>query len=290
MYAFEYYEDIIIKHYQTLRPSEKKVADYILRNPSDIPSISLAQLSHMVSVSDPTVMRFLRSIGFLSFSEFKVHLATNLGSRAQQMEDELLVDLHISKEDLLTDIPQKIIAQTIQSLKGTLQLVNVDTFQQAITYITTSNMIDIYGVGNSTSVALDMVNKFSRIGLKCRCTLDNHLQQINAAHLTSKDLAIVISHSGSTIDTVDTLKLAKMAGAKTIAITNFRATALPNFSDLCLFTGDVETSFYTETMFSRTSQLAYVDMLYTGVILSNYAYYAKQLDKINHIVKNKNYP
>lgn len=285
------YEYKIKNMYNTLRSSEKKVADYVLVNGHSVSTMTLAQLSQAVGVSEPTIVRFVKSIGCNGYSEFKMELMKDWGreSVVQKSDSELLVELHIDKNDKVEDIPGKMIGMTIKALEDTYKIIDTDNYKKAIKMIKSANIIDVYGVGNSGSIASDIMNKFLRIGLNCRAYSDNHIQQICASHLTKKDLVIAISHSGSTIDTVNALKIAKKSGAKTIALTNYKASTISEYADITFYTGDSETTFYSETMVSRISQLAIVDMLYMGILISDYDLYTKRLDKINMLVKDKNY-
>ncbi|MDQ0151275.1 MurR/RpiR family transcriptional regulator [Eubacterium multiforme] len=140
---------------------------------------------------------------------------------------------------------------TIKALEDTLKLINFKKYKEAIELICNANIIDVYGVGNFGSIASDIMNKLIRIGLNCRLYPDNHVQQIYASHLTDKNVLIVISYSGNTIDRVNVLKIAKESGAKTIALTNFRAAAISKYADITFYTGDIETTFYSEQMASR---------------------------------------
>lgn len=274
--------------YNTLRASEKKVADYVLKNSNDVSSMSLSQLSQAADVSDPTVMRFVKTIGFNGFSDFKLAIVKD-SVRESTEDNRLLVDLHICQNDRLEDIPSKMMGITIKALEDTLKLLDLDSYKKAVQLITTAKTIDIYGVGNSGSIANDMMNKLLRLGLNCRAFSDNHLQQISACHLTKDDVAIGISHSGSTKDTVDALRIAKMSGAATVALTNFKASYITQHADISFCTGDVETTFYSETMVSRISQLALVDAIYMGILLSDYDNLTKRLDMVNMLVSNKVY-
>lgn len=291
MNSTESYEYKIKNMYNTLRDSEKKVADYVLLNGYSISKMTLANLSKEVGVSEPTIIRFVKGIGCSGYSEFKMGLMKEWGreSVGEKLSSELLVELHIDENEKIEDIPSKMIGMTVRALEDTLKIIDTDNYKRAIKMIKTSSIIDVYGVGNSGSIASDIMNKLLRIGLNCRAYSDNHLQQICASHLTKKDLAIAVSHSGSTMDTVNALKIAKESGAKTIALTNFKASAISEYADITLYTGDVETTFYSETMISRIAQLAIVDMLYMGILLSDYSLYTKRLDKINLLVKEKNY-
>lgn len=291
MNSNESYEDKIKKLYNTLSSSEKRVADYVLLNGHTVSKITLANISKEIGVSEPTIMRFVKRIGYGGYSEFKLNLMKDWGRKsvAEKSDNKLLVDLHIKENEKIEDIPSKMIGMTIKALEDTLKIVDLDNYKRAIKVIQNSNIIDVYGVGNSGSIANDIMNKFLRIGLNCRAYSDNHLQQICASHLTKKDLAIAVSHSGSTIDTVNALKIAKESGAKTIALTNFKASSISEYADITLYTGDVETTFYSERMVSRISQLVIVDMLYMGILLTDYNLYTNRLDKINLLVKEKNY-
>lgn len=291
MNSNESYEYKIKNMYNTLSSSEKRVADYVLLNGYSVSTMTLANLSKEIGVSEPTIIRFVKRIGFSGFSEFKMGLMKDWGreSVTKKSNSGLLVQLHITGNEKMEDIPSKMIGMTIKALEDTLKITDLDNYKRAIKMIKASNIIDVYGVGNSGSIASDIMNKLLRIGLNCRAYSDNHLQQICASHLTKKDLAIAVSHSGSTIDTINALKIAKESGAKTIALTNFKASAISKYADITLYTGDVETTFYSETMVSRISQLAIVDMLYMGILLSDYGLYTKRLDKINLLVKEKNF-
>jgi len=287
----ESHESKIKKSYGSLRPSEKKVADFVLLKGYAISSMSLAELAADAGVSEPTVMRFVKSLGLSGFKEFKLGLMKDWGKEDVEGKSgsNLLVEFHISEKDRIEDIPSKIIGLTIKALEDTLKIISIDDYNKIIAMICESNIIDVYGVGNSGSVASDLTVKLVRIGLNCRNFSDNHVQQICAGHLTPSDLAIAISHSGSTIDTVNTLKIARESGAKTVAITNFKGNYISQYADITIYTGDVETVFYSETMASRISQLAIVDMLYMGILLSDFGLYTNRLDKINLLVKEKNY-
>ena len=281
-------ENEIKGNYGKLRKSEKKVADYILSNKEIVEEFSLEEIAKNSNVSTPTVIRFTRALGYKGFKEFKMNLLKNSNNGINN-EEELLLDLHINKDDKLEEVPKKLVGLTIKALEETLKFLNYDTYRKAIKAITEANIIDIYGVGNSGSVGNDFMSKLLRIGLNCRAYSDNHFQQLCASHLTKKDLAIAISHSGETKDTIDALRIAKESGAKTLVLTNFKSAVITKYADIALFTGDTENAFYSETMSSRMSQLALVDMLYMGILLSDYEKYTKRLNKINNLAIGKIY-
>lgn len=287
----ESYEQKIKNMYNALSSSEKKVADFVISNGYAVSTMSLNKLSVNTGVSEPTIIRFVKKIGFNGYIEFKMNLMKDWGRESikEKNETNLLLDLHIEKDEKLEDIPQKMIGMTIKALEDTLKLMEFEKYNEAIDIIRNANIIDVYGVGNSGSVASDIMNKLIRIGLNCRSYPDNHIQQIYASNLTDRDVAIAVSHSGKTIDTVDVLKIAKKSGAKTIAITNYKASTITEYADIVFYTGDVESTFYSETMVSRISQLAIVDILYMGLLSKNFEIATERLDIINMLIKGRSY-
>ena len=91
-----------------------------------------------------------------------------------------------------------------------------ESLETAAKMIMNANKIVIYGLGNSSAVALDFQHKLMRLGYNAIAFSDNHMQSISASHLTKKDVVIGISHSGSSKDIVDALKIAKENGAFSI--------------------------------------------------------------------------
>ena len=275
----------IKKNYAQLRASERKVADWVLCHAAKVPEMTMAQLAAAAGVSEPTVARFAEAAGFEGFSALKLALAKEASPAAPQR----LLDVHVQPGDKLSTVPGKMISMALNALEDTRRMLDARSYEKAVRALASARLIDVYGVGNSAAVAQDMVVKLLRIGLACRAYPDSHLQQICASALGAGDVAVGISHSGATRDTVDALAIARARGATTIAITNFRGAEILRHADIALLTGDVETAFYTETMFSRISQLVIVDSLYMGVMLQDFDRFSDTLEGVNRMVSRKVY-
>lgn len=271
--------------YATLRASEQRVADWVLEHPDRVSELTMAQLAKAAGVSEPTVARFAAASGFESFRAMRLAFAKDGAER----QEPPLVDVHVRPEDDLGSVPDKMFTLAVKALEDTHRILDQQSYQRAVQVLSGAKMIDVYGVGNSAAVANDMMVKLLRIGLCCRSYADSHVQQICASSLGEGDVAVGISHSGSTRDTVDALRLARDRGATTIAITNFKGTEILKAADIALLTGDIETAYYTETMLSRISQLAIVDSLYMGIMLQDFPRYSATLARVNEMVSRKVY-
>ena len=100
--------DRIRKTYASLRPSEQRVADYVLNHPETCTQQTISELADQVQVSQPTVVRFVQALGFGGLRNFKYCL---LRDRSQGTEREAYFD-HLGGFDLkpwdqLEDLPLK---------------------------------------------------------------------------------------------------------------------------------------------------------------------------------------
>jgi len=79
--------------------------------------------------------------------------------------------------------------------------------------------------------------------IKAECSIDSHLQSMTASLMSGKEVAIVISYSGQTKDSIDVAKKAKEAGTLVISITRFFKSPLTHYSDITLLCGAREGPF-----------------------------------------------
>lgn len=236
-------EALINSRMHSFTKSEKKVADYILNSKkSDITRITISELAANCGVSEATIVRYVKKVGFESFQDFKLNLA--LDNDDEIVEDEK--DITISQNDSPQDILRKTKVGFLQSIENTNAIIDMNKFLQAANFIRSAKKIEIYGVGSSSAVGKILQYKLTRLGFPAYAIEDPHMQAISAATLDLGDLAFGISQSGSTKDTVDSLALAKKRGATTICLTEHVNSPITKYADVVLeiFSGEnpVKTS------------------------------------------------
>lgn len=298
------FEFNIKKLYADLRPSEQKVADYYLGYAGQLEELSLVPMAKAAGVSQPTVMRFVKALGFGGFREFKYAVlkaasgrgSTEADAKADSRADgsggavppPLVCGYGISEEDRPEEVPGQVITRTISYLDDALKHISPSEIIKAAGMICSAGQVAVYYVENSATVAHDLVTKLLYLGINCVTYNDVFLQQISAGNLGEQDVAIGISYSGTSKSTVDVMKLAKRKGASTIVLTNYDDVLIGKYADIMLCTGNRQ-QLYGNAIFSRTSQIAVVDMIYTGIILRDYPKYTKKLDESSRIVRNQTY-
>ena len=247
--------------YSDMGRGEKKIADWILENQSDIIGLSISDLAEKCGSGEATIVRFARRLGLVGYQELKISIAQETANTSP------IVNQSITNTDSCKEIFSKVVQDIYSSLEHTKKVISGENLELAATRILGAKRIVLFGLGNSASVAIDAQHKFLRAGLDAAAFCDNHMQAIAASHLSVGDVAIGISHSGSSKDVVEALKLAKEAGAFTIGITNFGKSPMMKQSDVALFTASEETKHTILGMNSRIAQLAIVDSIYIYVIL-----------------------
>lgn len=278
--------------YADLRKSEKRAADYILEHMQIIPDLSIDRLARSAGVSQPTVLRMLKTLGFEGYRDFRYQIVAELAKCGQGgnegMEPQVMYGYTLSRGASLEEIPVSMTMTTEQMMEETLKNFPVKTYRRVVEVLKGARLIDIYGVENSEVTAMDLLTKLLYLGLPCRHFDDSYLQQIAAGSLTPQDVAVGISYSGESKDTVDALKAAKRSGACTVALTNFKDSTISRFADILICTSQKQL-MYGDAIFSRTSQILIVDMIYMGIISSDYERYAAQLNRCEKVVQEKAY-
>ena len=244
--------------YESLGKAEKRVADWIMENPGDILPLSIVELAEKCDSSEATIVRFAKKLGFSGYQELKISLA--------QENRSTIVNANMSASDGAFDIYEKVCNDIYCSLERTKKVLDKDALEKTSQAIRSAGKIIILGLGNSAAIALDASHKLLRAGYNAVAYTDNHMQVIAASHLNPGDVAIGISHSGSSKDVIEALQIAKDHGATTVCITNKGKSPIQKHSDYVLHTESDETQYNILALNSRIAQLSIVDALYYHIV------------------------
>lgn len=248
--------------YNTFNETEKKVAEFIINNPKDIIYSTISQVAEKLEVADATIFRFCKKINLKGFQDLKITLATEFTEGTKSYGNE-----QIDESDNEKTIIKKVFKANITALNDTLHSIDSKLMEEAASAILAADQIVFYGNGGSGAVAMDAHQKFLRTGLRVSVYTDNHLQLMSAAQLTEKDVIIVISHSGSNLNIMNLLDVAKENGTKSIGITSFSRSPIGEKVDIPLNAISQETGYQFEAFASRIAHLTITDSLYISVML-----------------------
>ncbi len=248
-------------HLDDLRDSEKKVARVVLESPDQVSYRSISELADKAGTSEPTVLRFCRALGFRGYHDLKIQLAQDLVPEVKNIHEDVTAG-----DDPVT-LARKVLNANAIAIADTLDTLDPAHVDKAIRILAGAERIEFIGFGGSAAVAMDAYHKFFRIGIPCGWQDDPPMQAMSAALMTRRCVVVAVSHSGSSKDVVETLQIAKEAGAATIAIVSHRKSPVASLADVALCVHSRETGFKPEPMSSRIAHLSVVDVLAVGVAL-----------------------
>ena len=243
-----------------LAPVERRVAQAVLDDPQGVAWRSISELARTCGTSATSVVRFCRAIGLRGYPDLRLALA---GAVARDDATSVTTASHdIAPDDDAATITSKIAYADARAVTDTANHLDIATLVQVTEALAKAGRIDIYGVGASGFVALDLQMKLQRIGRPAFAWPDPHMAISSASLRGAGDVAIGLSHTGTTVDTIDVLREARSHGALTVAVTNFPWSPITEVADLVLLTAARETAFRTGAMTSRIAQLTVVDCLF----------------------------
>lgn len=252
----------IRSHYDFLSESEKKIANYILEHKEAVLSLTANDLSKCVGTSASTIIRFCYSLDFKGYNDLKYYIQRQILSQPE-------AGAEIKPDDSMNIIKQKLINYNKDIIDETLNGLDTTNLEMAVDAIVRAKNIDIYGEGGSGISAMQLGYLFLQIGLKCRSDTDSYIQIMSASQLGKGDVAIALSHSGRSINTIDSMKTAKRRGATTICITGCIGSPLTKYADIKLYSGASLTSSFSDLAIARLSEMAVITVLQTGIVMKD---------------------
>lgn len=242
-------------------PAEDRVADCVLADPRAAAALTISELADAAHTSETTVLRFCKRLGMPGYPQLRLALA------AESAQPRLLTALQsdINEDDTIDDIIAKVAYADASAVEETAQQLDRVALTKAADAIAAATRVDLYGIAASGIVALDAQQKLHRIGVLAFAWNDPHVALTSATLLRPGDVAIGISHTGTTKETIEALAKARSRGATTIAITNFPLSRLVGTADIVLTTAARETSLRSGATASRIAALTVVDCLYIAV-------------------------
>ncbi|MGI5289358.1 MurR/RpiR family transcriptional regulator [Nonomuraea polychroma] len=253
-----------------LRPSERRIAEAFVAGPAAAANLSIADLAARCATSTTSVVRFYRRMGYARYKDFRIDLTRAVAREELATSSLPEASGDIDRHDSLEGIVSKVAMNETLSIADTARSLDMAALAEAVALLGAARRIDTFGVGASALVGLDLQQKLSRIGRTAINWHDAHAAWTSAATLDGTCVAVAVSHSGATVDTVEFLSIARGSGAATVAITNFRDSPLAGAADVTLTTAARETKFRSGALGSRIAQLMVVDCLFTGVAQASY--------------------
>lgn len=251
----------IDQHLAQLSHAEARVGRAVLANPQQIVDGNISALAKLAKSSEPTVVRFCRSVGCEGWHDFKLKL-----SQAVALELPATPTEPPSPADPTDDLCEKICARTINVILGLRANLDTRAIDRALALLESAKRIEIYGQGSSGIVAQDCAHKLFRTGVPCVAHVDPYVHAISATLLAGDAVVIAFSQRGHNASLTQSLALAREAGARCIVVAP-SGSAVSRLADVLIAIDLARDNDTYTPITARLAHLTIVDILAVGLAL-----------------------
>ena len=244
--------------YASLSIKEKKIADFILKHPKESVNPSIEELAERIGISESTMVRFARKLGYTGYQRFRIALA-----RETIPSNEQVFEIGVSDQE---DPIDTVFKNAQDTLNETYKRIDRTALQQVGKQFSEARNIYLMGLGGSNILALDAYHKLIRTGLNCHYAADFHMQLMLASQASETDIALIISHTGSGHDTLAIAEEFRDNGCPIAVLTSNSRSPLAKMTDKVLHVATGTNLLVAESFSARIVSLTIIDILYVEVL------------------------
>ena len=268
--------------YYQLSAAERKVADFVLSQHTQVQFMSITQLAEECGVAEATVSRFCRSLALKGFNAFKIEIAKHTATATGRIRDR-----HVVADSLEgRSIEAGLISQ--EAIQQTLDLICPKDIEAVVSLFEKATRVLCIGSGGSMIMASELQHLFSTITNKFVAVSDSHTQVSAAATADpATDVIVLFSYSGATHNGIAILELAKVLHVPTVLVTRFPKSPAAQLADIVLYCGSNETPFQFGSIPAKIAQLVLMDILFQEYLHRNRAISEENLQRIGAALSEK---
>lgn len=244
--------------YDNLSAKEKQIADFILEHPRESVNPSIEELAERIGISESTMVRFARKLGYSGYQRFRIALARETIPSTSQLFEREVIDAADGFDAVFTS--------AITSLIETQKILDRTLIMNVATMMANARNVYLLGLGGSNIVAEDALHKLVRTGITCQWAADFHLQLMMASQGSNEDVALVISHTGSGYDSLALAEELKANDVPLVVLTTNARSPLARLADYVLAVKAGSSMTVAESFSARIVDLAIIDLLYLQVM------------------------
>lgn len=271
-----------------LSKAEQTLGQFILQHPEETLSMTTKELSQNSGVSEATLIRFTKKLGFNGYTEFKLNLSADLASAQHQS-----ILMNVTEGDSPLEIYQKLASFTKTSIDATERTLESDSIAKAVDLIYETHKqgrrIYLSGVGGSSILAQALRIKLMRLDIPSIVFEDVHLQLEAVINMKKDDLIICFTTLARSAQNHQFIRLANQRNAKAILITQFGNQRLADQATVTLYTSCIENNFRLTNQTSILVQLMIIDTLFLALALKDLPKIVKDVEDAKEIFDELGY-
>lgn len=256
--------------------SDMKIRDFIENNTEEFLFMSIGQLAKRLEMSEATISRFARHIGYTDFKDMKNHVAARKVGKgpARKIAGTLMKNQGF-------DI-RKWFSYQQECLERTQDQIDSGEMDRALKAIQNAEKIYIHAKNASSSAGQLFFFRLRRLGYNVSMIPSGGSEVIEGiAHAGEKDLIIIFSYSKVSAEGKIILDYAQTAGYKTLAFTSRLYAPSEQRADINIYVYRGEKEEYH----SMTTAVAMIDAMVLALSERMSATSAERLGKVENLKK-----
>ncbi len=240
---------------KSLTKTETIIADFFFHNENRIYFLTSGDIANELQISDTSVIRFVKSLGFRNFKEFKDSLKQQVSNKILTPSEKLSLNEELLKTNNLIDTFTNSIFKNIE------ETININSYAKI------EKIIDILFISNKKYVVgfKSVSGATSFFGLRLGFILKNvitHNQNNselikNIVDIQKNDCLFLIAHPKYSKTYPLLIEIAKKAEAKVIVVTDKSTSPVANIGDVTIFT-DIRGISYFNSIISTQALLEFI--------------------------------
>lgn len=249
---------------------EKRIAAYILAHPDEVINATAKEIGEQTQSSAPSVVRFIKKIGYSSVNEFKLSINSEKNEKRDQKYDD------VNLADSFEVTKRKLCNNAILTLEETSEVLKQEQIKTIVHLLEEKEVLFVFGIGASSIIAEDIYQKWGRIGKIIFFEKDLHILSAMLSSHQANSAIWLVSNSGQTREVIKAAQIAKKINIPIIAQTMLGKNPLSKLADHLIQTSIPKEAFLrsaaTNSLFA---QLLVVDTIFYSFLQNNEQYFEK---------------
>lgn len=271
----------IAENLNALPESQRLLGEYILSNYREAASLSALDLGKKANVSDATVVRFAKSLGYSGYLEIKRELLKCLTMVEESPSAKMIKSLSLVKQ--VSSAIAEVFQNDIKNIEKTFQDFSAEALDEAVKIIFSSQKVYILGLNSCASLARFLHFHLHRLQMSVQLVISGGLVMFEQlAHISGGDALVVISFPRYSRDTLNAIELARSKGASVVSITDKPYSPVAEASHVFLLAHSSTPAFYN----SYAAALTVCNVLVLSVALLDENKALKALKTVEKVKKD----
>lgn len=262
----------IQRTYSEMSAVEQRFADFIKSSINEIPDKTVTQIAELCDVSEASIIRFAKKMGYKGFHQMKIEIARSMESQSLETPE--------GSTDTFAELVEKSTSLTLANIKNTYEHLDLVQLEHAADLISSCKQVHMFAAGNSLPVCHDFAYRLGRIGIRAVSFNLPEMTLLQAQNMKEGDIAFAFSHSGESILVNEALRIVSGLKLPIICMSNYLKSPIMKWADISIVTSVHHGLFEGGQNLTRISEYAVFDLLFYMLFYKRKDLNMKMINKI----------